>query len=109
MTIYFQKPGLAKKLKKIYTWYFYEKGLTDIPEKNHEKVLRYCFYLLVHNIFEILLKIVGDHMYELGMSDGEKEFTELLNFEILESLNKNNGGKKIIKDVLSKIEKNNLR
>ena len=33
-------------------------------------------------------------MYELGMSDGEKEFTELLNFEILESLNKNNGGKK---------------
>ena len=63
----------------------------------------------MHNIFEILLKIVGDHMYELGMSDGEKEFTELLNFEILESLNKNNSGKKIIKDVLSKIEKNKLR
>jgi len=44
-------------------------------------------------------------MYELGISDGKKKCTELLNFEILASLNKNNDGKKIIKDVL----KNNLR
>jgi len=53
----FSKTRIGKEVKKnFHTWYFDEKGLTDIPEKNHEKVLRYCFYLLVHNIFEILFK-----------------------------------------------------
>ncbi|MDA9316539.1 hypothetical protein N9Q58_01345 [Polaribacter sp.] len=101
----FSKTKIGKEVKNnFHTWYFDEKGLSDIPKKNHEKILRYCFYLLVHNISEILLKIVGDHMYELGMSDGKKEYIKRLNFEILESLNKNDGGKKIIKDVLNKIE-----
>lgn len=101
----FSKTKVGKEIKKnFHTWYLDENGLPDIPKANHEKVLRLCFYLLVHNVAEILFKITGDHMYDLGVADGKKEFTERLNFEILDSLKKMEGGKEFLKGVFEKVE-----
>lgn len=101
----FSKTKVGKDIKKNFNeWYFDKNGVSDIPKQNHEKVFRLCFYLLVHNVTEILMKISGDHMYELGLADGKKEFTKRLNYELLESLKTIDGGKEFISGILNKIE-----
>jgi len=100
----FSKTKVGKEIKRNFNeWYFDKKGVADIPKQNHEKVYRLCFYLLVHNVIEILMKIAGEHMYELGLADGKKEFIERLNYELLESLKTIDGGKKYISGILDKV------
>lgn len=90
--------------KKFEKWYFDDKGISDIPETKHETVLRWCFYMLVHQIAEILLRISGEHMFELGKIEGKKQATELLNQELLNGLKKLDGGQEFINEIYTKVE-----
>ena len=101
----FTKTKVGKEIKKNFnTWCFDENGVSDIPKQNHEKVYRLCFYLLVHNIVEILFKIIGDHMYDLGLTDGKKEVTARITHEIIKSLEKIEGGKELLYKIFDEVE-----
>ena len=102
----FTKAKNGKELRNnFHRWYFDANGLADIPEINHEKVYRLCFYLLVHSIAEILLKLSGDHMYALGVTEGERQANERIQKELMESMRTLNGGKDAIYDIFDKLAK----
>ena len=102
---FFSKTKVGKQVKANFNkWFFDENGTSDIPEKNHEKIYRLCFYLLVDKIAEVLLTIFGDHMYALGEFDGKKEMNERLQTEFFGALKKLNGGKEAIIEIFEKLE-----
>jgi len=101
----FSKTKVGKKIQKNFKeWYFDKNGISDITTQNHEKIYRLCFYFLVHNVAEILIKLSRDHMYELGLALGKKEFTEELNHELIESVIGIEGGKELIGGILYKLQ-----
>jgi|AntAceMinimDraft_16_1070373.scaffolds.fasta_scaffold21209_2 hypothetical protein len=102
----FAKSSVGKENKLDFLkWYFNEKGVSDIPKNKHEFVFRLCFYLLIDNVVDILFKIYGDHMFEIGKQDGEKEFKDKFIIELIDYLKGHEGGQKAINDVIEELEK----
>ena len=100
----FTKTKVGKQIKSnFHNWYFDQKKDSDIPKVNHEYIYRICFYLLVHDISNLLIKIFKDHMYNLGYSVGQKETQEFLINEMTESLKNLNGGKEKLLEIFSKL------
>jgi len=101
----FLRTKVGKEIKRNFNeWYFDKNGVSDIPTQNHEQIYRLCFYLLVHNVAEILIKLSGDHMYELGAIDGKMEFIKKLNHELIESIIEIEGGKELLGGILYKLK-----
>jgi hypothetical protein len=86
----FSSSNVGKEIKKNFlAWYFDVRGDSDIHPSKLEFVYRLCFYLLVNDVIEILLKINDTHMFNRGYADGKKEANETLVTILLESLIKN--------------------
>lgn len=102
----FTKSKVGKEIQSEFLkWYFDTNGISDIPIINHELVYRLCFYLLIDNIVDVIFKIYGDHMFQLGKIDGEKEFKEKFIEGLTEYLKRYDGGLKAINNVIDEIEK----
>lgn len=100
----FAKAKNGNELKNNFNkWYFDKKGMSDIPDKRHEQIYRLCFYLLIHRLTEVLLKLSGDHMYLLGVAEGERQANEKLKNELLVYLKTLDNGQEIIEDIRKKL------
>lgn len=81
----FSSSNIGKEIKKNFlSWFFDAKGDSDINPSKLEFVYRLCFYLLVNDVIEILLKINDTHMFNRGYADGKKEANETLVTILLE-------------------------
>lgn len=101
----FTKSKVGKEIKSQFiNWYFDENGISDIAKSKLELVYRLCFYLLVDNVVDILLKIYENHFYEVGKKEGEKEFKDRLISSLVDYLKSQKGGDKIISNSIEEIE-----
>lgn len=101
----FTKSKIGKEIKSGFLkWFFDEKGISDIPPNKHELVYRLCFYLLIDKVVDILLKVYGDHMFEIGKKEGEKEFNDKFKQRLIDYLKTQQGGLKAINETISKLE-----
>lgn len=101
----FTKTKVGTQIKNsFHNWYLDQKRDSDIPEVNHENIYRVCFYLLVQDIVELLLKISDEHMFNLGYSGGKKETQKTLINEMIESLKRLEGGKEKLFEILDRLE-----
>ena len=101
----FSKSKVGKDIKSQFiNWYFDENGISDIAYNKLELVYRLCFYLLVDNVVDVLFKIYGNHFYEIGKKDGEKEFKEKLIDSLVSYLKEQKGGNQVILDSIEEIE-----
>jgi len=83
----FNSSGVGKDVKTNFlNWFFDKNGYSDIHSSKIEFINRLCFYLLVNDVVEILLKISGSHYYNLGVADGKKEFAERFLSVLVKSL-----------------------
>lgn len=69
----------CKEIKSyFFKRFFDEKGVSDIHDSKVEVVYRLCFYLLVHQVIEALLKINDQHLYNQGYEAGLRETKDKL-------------------------------
>lgn len=67
-------------------WYFDNNGDSDIHPSKLNCVYRLCYYLLVSNVIEILLKINDQHLFNAGIQDGQREFKDKFTDALISSL-----------------------
>lgn len=73
----FLESSIGKEIRNHFLkWYFDQNGVSDIHPTKQEFIFRLCFYLLVNDVIEALLKISNTHVYNVGVSDGKKQFEE---------------------------------
>jgi hypothetical protein len=105
----FIKTSIGKEIKKNFLkWYFDADGIDDIHPTKLEVVFRHCFYSLVGSIFETLKKVLEDHLFELGRSEGRKEFAEKLAFEFADFIRSLNEGQSIVNEIIDKAKKDSV-
>ncbi len=73
----FSDTGAGKEIQKYFlNWYFDKDGYVGIHPYKIEFVNRLCFYLLINDVINILLKISDTHLYNMGVHAGKREFQE---------------------------------
>lgn len=83
----FSESSVGKDIRRCFlNWFFDTNGDSDIHTSKVEFVYRVCFYLLVNDIIEILLKINDTHSYNIGLHEGQKEFKDKFVDTIIKSL-----------------------
>jgi hypothetical protein len=83
----FSESSVGKEIRSLFLKRFFdEKGESDIHPSKLEFVYRLCYYLLVNDVVEMLLKINDAHTFNSGIQEGQNEYKEKLIELLINSL-----------------------
>ena len=71
--------AMGQEIKNYFFKRFFDEGGTSgIHSSKVEFTYRLCFYLLVHEVIESMLKINDQHLLKIGVDEGERAFKDKL-------------------------------
>ena len=83
----FLESSVGKEIRNHFLkWFFDKSGESDIHPSKLEIVYRYCYYMLVDDVINILLEINKTHYYNLGIEEGKREFSDKLIDSLIRTL-----------------------